>query len=245
MRNAVYPRWRGEHCSCKNNNFHIPGLSPLTRGTCYAGPGERRYIRFIPAGAGNTNNRRSQLSAETVYPRWRGEHMGRVQRSHFCIGLSPLARGPHGACASLAFLHRFIPAGAGNTNNRRSQLSAETVYPRWRGEHMGRVHRSHFCIGLSPLARGTRVALGEAVSPLRFIPAGAGNTNNRRSQRSAETVYPRWRGEHMGRVHRSHFCIGLSPLARGTRVALGEAVIPLRFIPAGAGNTFVELINTW
>ncbi len=156
MRNAVYPRWRGEHCSCKNNNFHIPGLSPLTRGTCYAGPGERRYIRFIPAGAGNTNNRRSQLSAETVYPRWRGEHMGRVHRSHFCIGLSPLARGTHGACASLAFLHRFIPAGAGNTRSARRGGDSPPVYPRWRGEHFCRTDKYVVNSGLSPLARGTR-----------------------------------------------------------------------------------------
>ncbi|EPS5236200.1 hypothetical protein ACVFAM_003903, partial [Shigella sonnei] len=30
---------------------------------------------------------------------------------------------------------RFIPAGAGNTSSDPDVLSAQAVYPRWRGEH--------------------------------------------------------------------------------------------------------------
>ena len=53
--NSVYPRWRGEHpplfflrpCSC--------GLSPLARGTPSLIFSSSMFMRFIPAGAGNTS----------------------------------------------------------------------------------------------------------------------------------------------------------------------------------------------
>ncbi|END51635.1 hypothetical protein ECMP0209801_3136 [Escherichia coli MP020980.1] len=51
-----------------------------------------------------------------------------------------------------------------------------TVYPRWRGEHVIYYLRKWFLTGLSPLARGTLSKPARPGPPLRFIPAGAGNT---------------------------------------------------------------------
>ncbi|KNQ55818.1 hypothetical protein AEW00_24510 [Salmonella enterica subsp. enterica serovar Typhimurium var. 5-] len=71
--------------------------------------------------------------------------------------------------------------------------------------------------GLSPLARGTHRTNLFFPVPVRFIPAGAGNTGGPRPQYRADAVYPRWRGEHL-RCRLPFFCFfGLSPLARGTR----------------------------
>ncbi|EHB43134.1 hypothetical protein SEENIN0B_03039 [Salmonella enterica subsp. enterica serovar Infantis str. SARB27] len=73
----------------------------------------------------------------------------------------------------------------------------------------------------------------------RFIPAGAGNTKYAIYDPFTGSVYPRWRGEHDEFRGPVFVKIGLSPLARGT---LGEAPPILRvtrFIPAGAGNTYV------
>ncbi|ESA29163.1 hypothetical protein L912_1247 [Escherichia coli SCD1] len=50
-------------------------------------------------------------------------------------------------------------------------------------------------------------------------------------------VYPRWRGEHLCTINGFNKTAGLSPLARGTHVAIIEPGLQPRFIPAGAGNT--------
>ncbi|EGF60533.1 hypothetical protein HMPREF9538_05065 [Klebsiella sp. MS 92-3] len=52
-------------------------------------------MRFIPAGAGNTNPGRPRGSGPAVYPRWRGEHDKDIADDIIKSGLSPLARGTH------------------------------------------------------------------------------------------------------------------------------------------------------
>ena len=178
---------------------------------------QANYIRFIPAGAGNTRSVRRRVQRAAVYPRWRGEHDRRAAEGKEPAGLSPLARG-----------------------TRRSSLRPAvltTVYPRWRGEHAGGDKLGIRHRGLSPLARGTHAVHGTGSTEGRFIPAGAGNTRLRRSSCFAESVYPRWRGEHQAGPRRNRTRRGLSPLARGTRVTQAGAAVPQRFIPAGAGNT--------
>ena len=112
---AVYPRWRGEHYVENICNTRKNGLSPLARGTLTEPRPYVMQIRFIPAGAGNTPPCQEHQSRPTVYPRWRGEHFQRLQHSHRQRGLSPLARGTHFDLHLIRPPGRFIPAGAGNT----------------------------------------------------------------------------------------------------------------------------------
>ena len=177
----VYPRWRGEHKTKLLHKFHSRGLSPLARGT-HARTGSRTTnCRFIPAGAGNTDQRGHRRRFSSVYPRWRGEHGKKAARLKEAYGLSPLARGTrYAACLS-------------NEEN--------SVYPRWRGEHFATRSKPPIRVGLSPLARGT---LGQRPGwhPIfRFIPAGAGNTGLFYIRATLGAVYPRWRGEHLSRTH--------------------------------------------
>ena len=51
-------------------------------------------------------------------------------------------------------------------------------------------------------------------------------------------VYPRWRGELDRTASVVSSGSGLSPLARGTPSACNSASLSVRFIPAGAGNTY-------
>ncbi len=54
---SVYPRWRGEHPSCKRFYPLIQGLSPLARGTPAITPARPFHLRFTPAGPGPTQTR--------------------------------------------------------------------------------------------------------------------------------------------------------------------------------------------
>ena len=152
-------------------------------------------------------------------------------------GSSPLARGTPANDVISVCLHRFIPAGAGNTSKRENWPLNTAVHPRWRGEHS--LSRAELLteIGSSPLARGTRLEPGRMCWLLRFIPAGAGNTSVPPCCRRSMTVHPRWRGEHAFNCLRSCDAFGSSPLARGTLSGCSRRCLAARFIPAGAGNT--------
>ncbi len=54
-------------------------------------------------------------------------------------------------------------------------------------------------------------------------------------------VYPRWRGELTNAAHQGVSSSGLSPLARGTRHMPDHMCSNGRFIPAGAGNSDVQV----
>ena len=213
----VYPRWRGEHTYLLEDPASAIGLSPLARGTPFQRTAMLSAMRFIPAGAGNTNQKSPPFPIMTVYPRWRGEHEQ--------DWLYPCC------------FRRFIPAGAGNTGLIEARSVANSVYPRWRGEHTYHDCKYQSISGLSPLARGTPVSARKAPGDGRFIPAGAGNTFTSEYDGRPTTVYPRWRGEHSLRKRSRVVLNGLSPLARGTHIRVYRLPLIRRFIPAGAGNT--------
>ncbi len=212
-------------------------LSPLARGTHELRAKYSDLPRFIPAGAGNTSSYCVTLPMNEVYPRWRGEHPQVRKASLTRDGLSPLARGTRRRYISRFFPARFIPAGAGNTPPIAVAYESNAVYPRWRGEHVFRLSGHFVHSGLSPLARGTRGYMELNRMWVRFIPAGAGNTDIQRTVKPQFMVYPRWRGEHKTRNFYSSLDPGLSPLARGTHRCERAEKKAQRFIPAGAGNT--------
>ena len=155
-----------------------------------------------------------------------------------CVyGLSPLARGTPPRTHEQTITDRFIPAGAGNTNSKWMSASYQSVYPRWRGEHLSVAWKFNFIPGLSPLARGTLSRNSRSLHDFRFIPAGAGNTATICGVGAVVAVYPRWRGEHELCAVSITIVIGLSPLARGTPGNWRAGTRIPRFIPAGAGNT--------
>ncbi len=194
--------------------------------------------RFIPADAGNTAPGARLYQQYAVYPRWRGEHASPNNNHVGEHGLSPLARGTLILSPLRTRRWRFIPAGAGNTFSLPAGRREVSVYPRWRGEHGQLTTDVVFRAGLSPLARGTLWPSRYHDPITRFIPAGAGNTSPDELYNWQFTVYPRWRGEHKCRNASLNNHTGLSPLARGTLHHNGWCSSSVRFIPAGAGNTY-------
>ncbi|CAI1000369.1 Domain of uncharacterised function (DUF2825) [Serratia entomophila] len=114
------------------------------------------------------------------------------------------------------------------------------VYPRSRGEHHHDELVELDAIGLSPLSRGTPCPCPFTSITTRFIPALAGNTDRPGSDRTAISVYPRSRGEHLQADRIFYGADGLSPLSRGTLTNSNCWRTDERFIPALAGNTVVN-----
>ena len=74
---------------------------------------------------------------------------------------------------------------------------------------------THF--GSSPLTRGKRVKGPTEGDDARLIPAHAGKTTSRRSNRAASAAHPRSRGENNPMYFLVHNLLGSSPLTRGKR----------------------------
>ncbi len=155
-----------------------PGLSPLARGTPPLPDSDQAGARFIPAGAGNTAPGPVSGRGAPVYPRWRGEHDYLPGGQKRGCGSSPLARGTHFGNRTGSTGHRFIPAGAGNTQKIRCGAGTSNVFiPAGAGNISGyffidfiRLRRS-----LSPLAREHRIGIVDKTQPAGVSPAGAGN----------------------------------------------------------------------
>ena len=154
-------------------------------------------------------------------------------------GLSPLVRGTLRDPLANVHIDRFIPAGAGNSQNLSILILVAPVYPRCRGELL-----LQFCLliypsGLSPLARGTPDTVHRFISIIRFIPADVGNSSTVSTFDEWPTVYPRWRGELSFAASGTKLIAGLSPLTWGTHSANRRSNRRSRFIPADVGNSSI------
>src|SRR6218665_1049114 len=103
------------------------GSSPRVRGT-HSLPACLRILRgFIPAGAGNTYGMTPSIETAPVHPRGCGEHVGTLGDDSSRTGSSPRVRGTHARYPRVNVVHRFIPAGAGNTPETPPSSSAIEV----------------------------------------------------------------------------------------------------------------------
>ena len=233
----VHPRGRGEHGGSWAASLCSSGSSPRARGTQARKRRRPHFLRFIPAGAGNTTAIQFPRASRAVHPRGRGEHNRDVAVKLAENGSSPRARGTHDPAGHVELDCRFIPAGAGNTRPFWTPRSSFPVHPRGRGEHATSICALNSSVGSSPRARGTQALFGAGMLQGRFIPAGAGNTPSAPRPIRVRSVHPRGRGEHGTNTPRASRPIGSSPRARGTPIIqAGEPAVD-RFIPAGAGNT--------
>ncbi len=174
--------------------------------------------------------------SQTVYPRSRGEHAIFFLPPLSKNGLSPLTRGTQRKFSYFRWVHRFIPARAGNTGGSNTTTGKLAVYPRSRGEHSSRICGSGHLYGLSPLARGTLLCCVECNQCERFIPARAGNTAGYNPPFMTTSVYPRSRGEHSVASSTSNVRDGLSPLARGTPKAASSSAVGSPVYPRSRGE---------
>ena len=235
---TVHPRVCGELIFSTRFRAFLVGSSPRVRGTPYLHQPPEARLRFIPACAGNSQERHLDEPLAAVHPRVCGELTMRGTSAWCLLGSSPRVRGTHAmlspskandrvhprVCGELlrGFAMRrharwFIPACAGNSRPRCGRWPPPAVHPRVCGE----LDR--------PAAR--RGAFR------RFIPACAGNSACPSSSARTSPVHPRVCGELLQLQRMVQRQPGSSPRVRGTRNVRVAADEHLRFIPACAGNS--------
>ena len=192
------------------------GSSPRVRGTHRTSLRSPAYPRFIPTGAGNTPEMRILSSVGSVHPHGCGEH-------NFCPaccsrpdGSSPRVRGTREKYGVVNICVRFIPTGAGNTLCSRSRLQSVAVHPHGCGEHITADGYIPVLPGSSPRVRGTHTNPEADAAADRFIPTGAGNTDDVKMKARYLPVHPHGCGEHSCSSANIFPRNGSSPRVRGT-----------------------------
>ena len=224
------------HSVCTRNSVRT-GSSPRGRGTLSHGLHDIGGNRFIPARAGNTHLPKGPGFPGPVHPRAGGEHMRRHTNCRRGHGSSPRGRGTRQGASYRCLWRWFIPARAGNTDPAPRGGPPASVHPRAGGEHAADDVVWDGADGSSPRGRGTREEDGRRVRLHRFIPARAGNTEDRDRGAGRNPVHPRAGGEHCLSVPSPHCAAGSSPRGRGTPPHDAAGGYGPRFIPARAGNT--------
>ena len=237
---AVHPRASGERFLPVSAWPWDHGSSPRERGTRVDVLLLPRYLRFIPARAGNVDRPPPVPGGASVHPRASGERAAAIVQPRARRGSSPRERGtPRPWCARLAMI-RFIPARAGNAwpapwlptrscgSSPRERgtpwLDVLTgrqvaVHPRASGERIHEGPLNPILAGSSPRERGTPGERLRDQRLLRFIPARAGNARRPATRRWIRSVHPRASGERARRfAERSKNC-GSSPRRAGNACA--------------------------
>ena len=239
----AYPRSRGATASSEPVRSYSSGLSPLARGNLHGRPRRGNRAGPIPARAGQPHAGEPSPSAPRAYPRSRGATRYFLNVASCSPGLSPLARGNQAHGLPFFTLQGPIPARAGQPASRGRLRPVGTAYPRSRGATGGGEPRHHCGQGLSPLARGNRCPLALPVVLPGPIPARAGQPGFGPACRAARRAYPRSRGATKSMSKRTWRVSGLSPLARGNRVALLRLCAFVRPIPARAGQPDADALD--
>ena len=132
---------------------------------------------------------------------------------------------------------RIIPARAGFTASGSPRVRGAADHPRSRGVYPRPGRPQGDRAGSSPLARGLRETMCEALTRARIIPARAGFTRMDGARPGPARDHPRSRGVYVRPRGPPVPGGGSSPLARGLRTRLEVLPCGSRIIPARAGFT--------
>ena len=212
------------------------GLSPRVRGNRSRGSLELRNRRSIPACAGEPAAPSAGTAIETVYPRVCGGTRASAADARQIWGLSPRVRGNRVSCRTVLTAPGSIPACAGEPFAALLVYRLFGVYPRVCGGTPRHTSAMATASGLSPRVRGNRQRTRNVTIFARSIPACAGEPPAPACWAGTRRVYPRVCGGtgRGGTVERE--TNGLSPRVRGNLMQVGGYFLPVRSIPACAGE---------
>ena len=132
---------------------------------------------------------------------------------------------------------RIIPAHAGQTTRTTSCPARYPDHPRACGANLGKIGSLFGSFGSSPRMRGKRRPRPCPRTPVRIIPAHAGQTPQSMLRPATQPDHPRACGANQsGRVGFGR-AGGSSPRMRGKPTACRRSAARMRIIPAHAGQT--------
>ena len=233
---AVYPRVCGGTRSISDVSTREGGLSPRVRGNRQRGHERPRYMRSIPACAGEPVAPVYPATRYRVYPRVCGGTWSKYSSGTTWRGLSPRVRGNRVTTTEGPGREGSIPACAGEPDCGRATSMAFRVYPRVCGGTRWSLFCPPLSWGLSPRVRGNPLISISLFGGRRSIPACAGEPALPCLGRCLYWVYPRVCGGTPRWTISASRCEGLSPRVRGNRRGPLVAVVGLRSIPACAGE---------
>ena len=150
-----------------------------------------------------------------AYPRRHGGNTPPGRILDAARGLSPQARGKPELLEKLQAPRGPIPAGTGETKPGVSGRGFMRAYPRRHGGNQNALGMPFRIAGLSPQARGKHPCTAFEIHFVRPIPAGTGETTQKRIDLRSETAYPRRHGGNEAWSFGAGIYEGLSPQARG------------------------------
>ena len=232
------------------------GLSPRERGNPTRLATRKRWLRTIPARAGEPSKWSGAGAGAGDYPRASGGTTGTARSSSARRGLSPRERGNRLGDAQRQRRAGTIPARAGEPSSTSSTSPAFRDYPRASGGTQLLLLQPNFSEGLSRASGGTtrvqrELGRDEGLSPrergnlvgavLRrryegTIPARAGEPCFSCSLSFASRDYPRASGGTASFASASFKRRGLSPRERGNPLCRASPRPTAGTIPARAGE---------
>ena len=212
------------------------GLSPRARGNPEGVAPHGVQGGSIPACTGEPAGRQLLPVVPRVYPRVHGGTACAGAGRGYAGGLSPRARGNRISEQVSLPEQRSIPACTGEPDLDTLVLRPLPVYPRVHGGTWMISPQVVGQLGLSPRARGNRIAASTAPEGQRSIPACTGEPSTPRSRRRSRTVYPRVHGGTVEAAPGRQDAGGLSPRARGNRTEHDGVAPRAGSIPACTGE---------
>ena len=230
-------------------------MSPRTQG---AGAGLARLSgsRVYPRAHGRTRERHERWGESAVYPRAHGGNRASISAMSAWNGLSPHAGGPTDRALDPVRMGS-IPAARGKRQTGLLRIFDERSILTHGGNSL-RCSRSALVSGLSPRTRGEHRALPRGESRRGSIPAHTGGRGHSTVRLRPRSSIPACAGEHGNRPgdHRDPRSIpaharvgenyatsadvgrrsGISPRTQGKRQHDVAMEIPVRSIPAHAGE---------
>ena len=167
------------------------GSSPRMRGKLEVKEFKSTATRIIPAHAGQTSTLGMTVVRPSDHPRACGANFATLVGSQLQNGSSPRMRGKLEVKEFKSTATRIIPAHAGQTVCGACSTSVATDHPRACGANGKISSKTMVRTGSSPRMRGKLGHRHRRYGRARIIPAHAGQTYQRYSQRDRSADHPR------------------------------------------------------